>query len=397
MNHLYRSLFIPISIGTVLGTQLGYQLPAMPNAIQAYRIASPAFVTIDAGGGMGSGAVIHPSGLVITNAHVVGGAGSVGLTWLNNRRARGQVIAKNNQADLALIRISGASNLPSLKINTVTPPVGEEVYAIGSPFGEFKGSLTRGVVSRVTRQSIQSDAAINSGNSGGPLVNSRGELVGVNASIYTGSSKDEGFVGLSFSVSVNELQRFLQANNTQAQLVNTPTSPIQASPAIASSGAPSITPQVNTQPQPAQPSRVSFNGVLANGDRQAGGRFYDLYNIQARQGQTLNFQMGSPTFWGKLGVMDSNGQMLTVNGDGKSNPNVSVTIPANGSYFIVASSATPGAIGSYRVIGGAVQTVSYRQTSFKINNFSINFMDYLGPVQGLYQWLLGLFSRSQRV
>lgn len=383
MNHLYRSLFIPTLIGTVLGTQL----PARPNAIQAYKIASPAFVTIDAGNGMGSGAVIHPSGLVITNAHVVGGNGSVGLTWLNNKRARGQVIAKNERADLALIKISGASNLPSLKINTVPPPVGEEVYAIGSPFGQFTGSLTRGVVSRVTRASIQSDAAINSGNSGGPLVNSRGELVGVNSSIYTGSDKDEGFVGLSFSVSVIELQSFLQANNTQAQLINTPTSPTQVSPAIASSNSPNI-PPLNPQP-----NRINFNGALASGDKQAGGRFYDLYSITARQGQTLNIQMGSPNFWGKLGVMDSNGQMLAVNGDGRSNPNLTVTIPSSGAYYIVASSATPGSLGPYQVIGGAAQTATYKRTSFD----TFSFTSYLGPFQDWYQKLLGLFKMSHRV
>lgn len=392
IKNIYKSLFISTTVGTVLGTQVLSPLPTSSNtAIVAYRIASPAFVTVDQGSAMGSGSVISPDGYIITNAHVVN-SGSATVTWLNGRSATGQVIARNNDVDLALIKLQGVSNLPYLKLSTATPLVGQDVYAIGSPFGEFKGAMSRGIISRVSRDKIQSDAAINSGNSGGPLINDRGEQVAVNASIFTGSPKDEGFVGLGFSIPIPIVQRFLASNNVRAQYVSTPITQMALVPnapvtPVTQQG-PQVTPPVQAiQSRPTVPRVLAFGGALKQGDRVSGNKYYDLYRFVAGQGQTLTFSMGSRYFWGKLGVMNSSGQMLALNGDGKSNPSVNVKVPISGTYYLVASSYTPSQ-GDYQIVGGVSQTVSYNKVSYKTS--------YRAPNQPWYAKLLGLFRTSHK-
>jgi serine protease Do len=243
---------------------------------------------------------------------------------------------------------------------------------------------------------------VNSGNSGGPLINSRGELIGVNNSIYTGSDKDEGFIGLSFAISIPVVQRFLQANNGRAQLVNTPSPDAQrvgATPAINTNpSTPNISPAI-TQPQQQAPINIAFSGTLGQGDKQSGGKYYDLYRFNANAGQSLTFQMGSSTFWGRLGVMDPYGRMIDINGTGNSNPQLTITIPQTGSYFLVASSAQPGAQGDYKVIGGPAQSTqlaSYKLTSFNPKDLAGNLSNYTKPLGDLYKWLLGLFKTSHK-
>ena len=138
----------------------------------------------------GSGFVIDPSGLIVTNAHVVEGADAVQVRLADGRRFAGTVIGHDDRVDLALIRIDAAQNLPVLPLGDSNRlRVGEFVLALGHPFG-LEQSVSFGIVSRkdapLTVASpgfdyIQTDAAINPGNSGGPLVNMAGEVVGVNS------------------------------------------------------------------------------------------------------------------------------------------------------------------------------------------------------------------------
>ncbi|MGH8800776.1 MAG: Do family serine endopeptidase [Casimicrobiaceae bacterium] len=152
----------------------------------------------------GSGFIVSPDGYIITNAHVVAGANQITVTLTDRRQFVAKVIGSDKRTDIALLKIA-AKNLPALDLSN--PPgvkSGEWVIAIGSPFG-FENSVSAGIVSGVHRALpggqmtpfIQTDVAVNPGNSGGPLINTEGQVVGVNSQIY---SRSGGFMGLSFAI-----------------------------------------------------------------------------------------------------------------------------------------------------------------------------------------------------
>ena len=150
----------------------------------------------------GSGVIISPDRYIVTNNHVVEGADQLTVTLNDNREYNARIIGTDKNSDLALIKIDG-KNLPAIQIgNSDDLKVGEWVLAVGNPFN-LNNTVTAGIVSAKARSLgangvesfIQTDAAINSGNSGGALVNTRGELVGINAMLYsqTGSYSGYGF------------------------------------------------------------------------------------------------------------------------------------------------------------------------------------------------------------
>jgi serine protease Do len=154
--------------------------------------------------GVGSGFIVSPDGVILTNAHVVKDAKEVTVKLTDRREFRAKVLGSDPQTDVAVIKIE-ASNLPTVKIgNAANLQVGEWVLAIGSPFG-LESTATAGIVSAKGRSLpddttvpfIQTDVAVNPGNSGGPLFNDRGEVVGINSQIY---SKTGGYQGLSFAI-----------------------------------------------------------------------------------------------------------------------------------------------------------------------------------------------------
>jgi serine protease Do len=156
--------------------------------------------------GEGSGFIVSPDGIVLTNAHVVKDADSVTVKLTDRREFKAKVLGSDPKTDVAVLKID-AKNLPTVKIgDTRSLNVGEWVLAIGSPFG-FENSVTAGVVSAKGRSLpddssvafIQTDVAVNPGNSGGPLFNERGEVVGINSQIY---SRSGGYQGLSFAIPI---------------------------------------------------------------------------------------------------------------------------------------------------------------------------------------------------
>ena len=172
-------------------------------------------VRIDHSQGLGSGFVIDKDGHVLTNAHVVAGAQSpITVSFSNDERVEAEVIGVDNATDVALLKV----DLPASAL-TVVPlgdsaavVVGEPVVAIGNPFGQDR-TVTSGIVSAVARSIeapngfsingvIQTDAAINQGNSGGPLFDMQGQVVGINSQIYTGGTGG-GNVGLGYAVPIN--------------------------------------------------------------------------------------------------------------------------------------------------------------------------------------------------
>src|SRR5476649_1015926 len=156
---------------------------------------------------LGSGFIISADGYILTNAHVVEAADEINVKLTDKREFKAKVIGSDKRTDIALIKIE-ATGLPAVKFGDPNKlKVGEWVIAIGSPFG-FENTVTAGIVSAKGRSLpqenfvpfIQTDAAVNPGNSGGPLFNMRGEVVGVNSQIY---SRTGGFMGLSFSIPID--------------------------------------------------------------------------------------------------------------------------------------------------------------------------------------------------
>lgn len=159
--------------------------------------------------GVGSGFILSPDGLIMTNAHVVDGADELIVTLPDKREFKATVVGADKRTDVAVVKID-ASGLSAVKIGDVNRlRVGEWVMAIGSPFG-LENTVTAGIVSAKKRDTgdflpfIQTDVAINPGNSGGPLINMRGEVVGINSQIY---SRSGGFQGISFAIPIDEAVR----------------------------------------------------------------------------------------------------------------------------------------------------------------------------------------------
>jgi serine protease Do len=159
--------------------------------------------------GVGSGFIISDDGYVLTNAHVVEGADEVTVTLTDRREFKAKVLGSDRRSDVALLKVS-ATNLPYLRTGDSSKiRVGEWVIAIGSPFN-LDNTVTAGIISAKSRDTgeylplIQSDVAVNPGNSGGPLINMRGEVIGINSQIATLSG---AYNGISFAVPIDEVMR----------------------------------------------------------------------------------------------------------------------------------------------------------------------------------------------
>ena len=159
--------------------------------------------------GVGSGFIISDDGYVLTNAHVVEGADEVTVTLTDRREFKAKVLGADRRSDVALLKVA-ATNLPYLRTGDSSKiRVGEWVIAIGSPFN-LDNTVTAGIISAKSRDTgdylplIQSDVAVNPGNSGGPLINMRGEVIGINSQIATLSG---AYNGISFAVPIDEVLR----------------------------------------------------------------------------------------------------------------------------------------------------------------------------------------------
>lgn len=171
--------------------------------------------------GVGSGFILSTDGYVMTNAHVVDDADTIYVTLTDKREFKARLVGVDERTDVAVVKIS-ASNLPAITIGDSNKVrVGEWVLAIGSPFG-LDNTVTAGIVSAKGRDTgdylpfIQTDVAVNPGNSGGPLINMAGEVIGINSQIY---SRTGGFMGISFAIPIDEAMRVADQLKTVGKVV----------------------------------------------------------------------------------------------------------------------------------------------------------------------------------
>jgi putative serine protease PepD len=240
------------TLGGVVGTQLAGSRPSTAGSststaiavalaagqtlstAQVASVVSPSVVTIMATGNgqttEGSGIVLSSNGRILTNNHVVAGSSGRGgrggaiafqVTLANGKKANATVVSQDATHDLAVLQASGVSGLTAATIGTgAAVNVGDSVLAFGSPLG-LEGTVTAGIVSAVNRSIdsegstltnlIQTDAAINSGNSGGPLVNAAGQVIGINVANAT-ASNNSGSIGVGFAIPVSTAIGMINGN-----------------------------------------------------------------------------------------------------------------------------------------------------------------------------------------
>ena len=187
-------------------------------SVTIYEKINPAIVSVDSrlsdGLSCGTGCIIDKNGTILTSAHILEEGNDIIVTTSNGQDYQAKVLKKlGEHKDIALLKISPIYELSTVKMGDSSKiKVGEKVLAIGNPFG-FKGTLTQGIVSRIDyeKNRIQTDAAINPGSSGGPLLNTNGEIIGINQAIYNPDNNISN-IGIGFATPVNLIKEYLLDN-----------------------------------------------------------------------------------------------------------------------------------------------------------------------------------------
>ena len=336
-----------------------------------YQKASPAVVTVKTETGHGSGFVISQDGLIITNAHVIKPPPEseeeaktykpsefpqvVTVVFSDGRKLSADVMGfAKGGLDLAVLKIHRQQNLRTLALAAPgSAKVGDRVFALGTPlYVEFQDTFTSGNITRIDSRNgeIQHNAVIMKGNSGGPLLNSQGQVIGVNKSIIIGDK--ELSAGMNFAIPVSQVQSFMVAARKND------VSPV--STIFTRTQQPSIrTITLNGQ---------VINGSLSDGDRffeegKFAGNFFDVYQFQGKKGQQVVIEMTSQKINPVLSlyqvVESTEGEQripIAENDDrgpGDFNAQIAVTLPADGVFLIMANSLDEGEIGDYSLRANA--------------------------------------------
>jgi len=319
---------------------------------RVYDKASPAAVTIRAGNASGSGFIVSRDGLIVTNAHVVEDApATVTVILKDGKRLPAQVIGFGNKGlDLAALKIPNQNNLPTVPLAPLkSVKVGQSVYAIGTPFGEYEHTFTTGVVGRFDRQGlIQHNADIHPGNSGGPLLNSQAQVIGVNTSgrlspvIVNGKNigVSQGSIGINFAISVDSLQPFLtEVRQGRA-----------AAKSTLKKSRSDVEPQALSLDGEAVTERLSSDDNLGYLDKSGQLYPYKVYTFEGKADQEVTIEMNSSEIDPALLLVNSEASQLGANDDiAPDNPNarIVVKLPEDGTYAVVVRSSATEELGSY--------------------------------------------------
>ncbi len=214
-TNLKKILLIFATFLTFNAHSFEYSTAEEKNIIEIYERTLPSIVSIEAdidkGTSGGTGCVINQNGVILTSSHVIENAKNITVTTYSGKTYSAKILAiLKNKNDLALIKIDTKEKLPlAIFGNSNDIKVGQRVLTIGCPFG-FKDTLTTGIVSRIDHQrnKIQTDAAINPGCSGGPLLNLKGEIIGINQSIYN-PDNNRSNIGIGFALPSNQAKDFI--------------------------------------------------------------------------------------------------------------------------------------------------------------------------------------------
>ncbi|MEH2389008.1 MAG: S1C family serine protease [Nostoc sp.] len=329
-------------------------------ARQVYQKASPATVTVQTSQGHGSGFVIRQDGLIITNTHVIKSPPEnqeerenynnldfpnvVTVVFPDGKKVSADVVGFGKGGlDLAVLKIHNQKNLRTLPLAAAgSAKVGDRVFTLGTPLdANFKDTFTQGHITRIDQKNgeIQHDAVIQGGNSGGPLLNTQGQVIGVNTAGFVSPGKLNS--GMNFAIPVSQVQSFVSAAK-KGKISDKPTIKVEKAPTV-------VTISLNGQ---------VINGSLGEGDPIAeNGAFFNSYQFQGRANQQIVINMTSKKINSVLSLYQvsesSESQKpkpIAENNDigpGDFNAQIKTNLPADGLYVIIASSDERGETGNY--------------------------------------------------
>ena len=349
--------------------------------VRVYQQASPAVVAIDAGDGAGSGTIITPEGLVLTNAHVVGGASQVSIRLADGRQFSGRVVGyADDSLDLAAVQIEGdGGTFPVVPLTSGMAQVGQQAFAIGNPFG-LQGTFTVGIVSRIDpeRGLVQTDAAINPGSSGGPLLNRRGELIGVNTSIFT-TGENAGSIGIGFAIATPQVIPFIAAvqNGTASTVASRQGQVMQEPVPITIDGS-------------AVADRLDSSSNLLPDNS-----YFNAYTFEGRAGQQISIAMNSDQLDSYLLLYGPNQEDLGRDDDsgGGRNARLDITLSTGGTYLVLANSYGATEQGQYEL-----RVTSLGEAAYILRNRGVlNTLDQRLPDNSLYEEYVFTGQQGQTV
>ncbi|MBE9031214.1 trypsin-like peptidase domain-containing protein [filamentous cyanobacterium LEGE 11480] len=343
-------LAVQASIATVViqefaliqtGTQSTYAAQAQSSdslaTTEIYRKTKPAIVYIETrtrhGKSKGSGVILRKDGLIVTNAHVIKGAKRIIVELSNGKQVKAYPVASGQSGcvDLALLKLEGKHNLPTVTMASSPVIPGTNVFAMGFPKGIKPASITKGIVSNVHQKSgyIQLDAAINKGNSGGALLNSKGELIGINTWKFRAE-------GLNFATSIDRLQATLQAYKNGL-------SPILAKHLDLTAGR-------ATQLVADQKATV---GRLQSGDQRvcSDRSLADVYTFKGKANQGIILEMQAKAFDPHFILLNPKGRTVArkTAQPGKKFTRLYQILGSDGTYTLIANSRKANRYGSYKI------------------------------------------------
>ncbi len=319
--------------------KVAYAEKADGSAQSVYEKANSAVVFVETDQGSGSGVVVESKGLIVTNAHVVEDARSITVE-LQGKKYQADVVSQGSSRclDLALLQIRSQNSLPKLNFTSLNAVrKGQQVFAIGYPQGIKPSSITQGIVSNIYTELgyIQTDANLNHGNSGGALLNSQGELIGINTRKLDADSN-----GINLAISSEKVQAFILAYKQGL------------SPSIGQY----LIPASQTNTRLAQ--KLSLNGRESNGRITTGDNLVcvdkshaNIYSFEGKADEPIMIEMFSQQIGSYLVLLAPNGEIIAKGSSEDRNKiaRISNNLPQTGTYTLVANTLKPQETGTYRL------------------------------------------------